>query len=350
MNEIIELKTFNDDILRSVSSGIITVDKKDTVTSFNEVAGNILGRKLEDKVSDASPQMEKIKEILHTTLSNKNSSANVELNFYSEKDQRFIYVELNTSLLRNTSGEVIGAIADIRDITHRKRIEEEMVRVEKLASLGELSAGMAHEIRNPLAGMKTSAQVLGKRLHAGSDKILVDGIITSIDRMNNTVTDLLNFSRPKQSCLAPIDLPEIIDQSLTMIRENFKKSNINLVLDYEKSLPKAMVDKEQMQQVCINLMLNALKAMPHGGTLSVSVRKGQAPSHGFLKLSFIDTGTGIKKEHLSKIFNPFFTCDPKGTGLGLSIVQKLLEKNNGNIQIDSIENHGTHAMILLPVA
>lgn len=350
MDEIIELKTFNDDILRSVSSGIITVDRKNTITSFNEVAGKILELTLDDKESDKSLQVEKIRSILHTTLNNYGSNVNVELEFYSEKDQRTKFIELNTSLLRNASGDVIGAIADIRNITHRKRIEEEMVRVEKLASLGELSAGMAHEIRNPLAGMKTSAQVLSKRLKTDSEKILISGIIASIDRMNNTVTDLLNFSRPKPPCLAPFDLSKLIDLSLTMLRVNLKKSDINLIFDYEKCLPKAMIDKEQIQQVFINLLLNALKAMPQGGTLSISVKNCQSPSQSFLEISFVDTGTGIKQEHMSKIFNPFFTCYPNGTGLGLSIVQKLLEKNNGSIHIDSMVDKGTHAIILLPVA
>ncbi len=349
MNEIIELKTFNDDILRSVTSGIITVDRVNKITSFNKVAGRIIRLTKEDTSSTQSPQIEKIKSILHTTLTDNASATNMELEFYSKRNERLSFMELNTSLLRNASGKVIGAIADIRDITHRKKIEGEMIRVEKLASLGELSAGMAHEIRNPLAGMKTSAQVLSKRLKTDSGKILLDGIIESIDRMNNTVTDLLNFSRPKPSCLKPFDIPKLIDLSLTMLRVNLKKFNIDLVLDYEKSLPKALIDKEQIQQVCINLILNALKAMPHGGTFNITVKNGRPPIQDFLKISFTDTGSGIKKEHLSKIFNPFFTCDPKGTGLGLSIVQKLLEENHGCIQIDSMEGKGTKAVINLPV-
>lgn len=349
MNEIIELKTFNDDILRSVSSGIITVDERDNITSFNEVAGKILGLDLNDPSSDRSPQLRNIKSVLHATLSNAESAANVQLEFYNEKEGRFVFLELNTSLLRNTLGNVIGAIADIRDITRRKKIEEEMVRVEKLASLGEMSAGMAHEIRNPLAGMKTSAQVLSKHLNTESDMVLLNGIISSIDRMNNTVTDLLNFSRPKPSCPAPYNLPELIDESINMLREKLRKSKINLTLDYKDDLPKAMIDKEQIQQVFINLALNSMKAMPRGGTLSISAKKHPSVDREFLEISFIDSGIGIRKEHMSKIFNPFFTTDPKGTGLGLSIVQKLLEKNNGYIQIDSMVEKGTHAMILLPI-
>lgn len=346
MNEIIELKTFNDDILRSVSSGIITVDKQDNISSCNEMAVKILG--LNEPLADQSPQLGRILSVLHTTLTDGGSAANIQLEFYNEKEGRFVFLELNTSLLRNTLGQVIGAIADIRDITRRKKIEEEMVRVEKLASLGELSAGMAHEIRNPLAAMKTSAQVLGKHLSAESELILLNGIIGSIDRMNNTVTDLLNFSRPKPSCPASYSLPELIDEGMGMLREKLRKSNIRMELDYGEKLDNVMADKEQIQQVFINLALNAMKAMPDGGTLTICVRQHSSPEGTFLAISFIDDGIGIQKEHMNKIFNPFFTTDPKGTGLGLSIVQKLLEKNNGSIQIDSMAGKGTHAMILLP--
>jgi len=349
MNEIIELKTFNDDILRSVSSGIITVDKEDTISSYNEMAGKILGLDLNDPNADQSPQLRRIKSVLRTTLGSGTSAANVQLEFYNERDSLFVFLELNTSLLRNALGQVIGAIADIRDITRRKKIEEEMLRVEKLASLGELSAGMAHEIRNPLAGMKTSAQVLGKHLQAEPDLLLLGGIIAGIDRMNNTVTDLLNFSRPKTSCPAPYSLPELIDESMNMLREKLRKSNIKLVLDYKNQLPKAMVDKEQIQQVFINLALNAMKAMPEGGILTVTAAISASPDRRFLEIAVIDSGIGIEKEHMGKIFNPFFTTDPKGTGLGLSIVQKLLEKNNGSIQIDSMIGKGTRALILLPI-
>ncbi|SDP15317.1 PAS domain-containing sensor histidine kinase [Desulforhopalus singaporensis] len=350
MNEIIELKTFNDDILRSVSSGIITVDRNNCITSCNEVAGTLLHLDTDHLDSLATPQLNNIKSVLQSTLSNNRPALNVEIELDGDNGRRPRFMELNTSLLRNNSGEIIGAIADIRDISRRKEIEVEMIRVEKLASLGELSAGMAHEIRNPLAGMKTSAQVLTKRLNRESSKILVDGIIASIDRMNETVTNLLNFSRPKAPCPAPSDLPELIDLSLLMLRINLKKSNIELRLDYGESVPLAMIDKEQIKQVCINLILNAVKAMPRGGVLSISVRGCRQLTQDYVEVSFTDTGTGIKKEHMSKIFDPFFTCDPKGTGLGLSIVQKLLEENNGYIQIDSRVGRGTRATVMLPVA
>lgn len=348
MKEIIDLKTFNDDILRSVSSGIITVDRQNRITSFNPVAGDMLGLENPSGSPGARAQVEEVKTLLDQTLTGKIPPGGTELDINNVTDERHVFLEINTSLFRNSASEVIGAIADIRDITRRKQIEDEMLRVEKLASLGELSAGMAHEIRNPLAGMKTSAQVLKKRLHAEEEKSLIDGIIDSINRMNRTVADLLNFSRPKPSHPAPWDLPSLMDQTLSMLRVKLKKSRIELVLDYGEAMPLAFIDREQLQQVFINLLLNSVKAMPNGGRLTVSVKQSAEP--GFLEIAITDTGVGIKKEMMPKIFNPFFTADPRGTGLGLSIVQKLLEKNNGYIRIDSVPDRGTQASVLVPAA
>ena len=244
-------------------------------------------------------------------------------------------------------------------------MEELMVRVDKLASLGELSAGMAHEIRNPLAGIKTSAQVLAKRLTDSSEKILIDGVLSEIDRLNKIVTDLLNFSRPTSPILASVDISLIIERALELVSEKIKKSGIHLVRDYEQNLPEVMIDNLQIQQVFLNLLLNAIKAMPEGGELTISLKairdrakiKERFPGsytlsfaheNGFIQITFNDTGHGIDKGNIAKVFNPFYTTDPSGTGLGLPIVHKLLEKNNGCVHIDSAKGEGTSVILLFP--
>jgi signal transduction histidine kinase len=275
-------------------------------------------------------------------------------------------MEVSTSPLRNSGGEIIGAISDIRDITRRKRMEEQMVRVDKLASLGELSSGMAHEIRNPLAGMKTSAQVLVDKLTQGPEQVLVRGILSEINRINGIVTDLLNFSRPNPSLPAPVPVAAILNKTQSLVMEKIRMAGIKILRNEIPHPCQAMVDQEQIQQVFLNLMLNAVKSMPDGGCLEISTEfidgreaAGKYPVPEFLKfsekkgyilVSFKDSGCGISRENLSKVFNPFYTTDPSGTGLGLSIVQKLLEKNSGAIHIDSTLGRGTHVTILLPTA
>ena len=241
-----------------------------------------------------------------------------------------------------------------------------MIRVDKLASLGELSAGIAHEIRNPLAGMKTSSQVLAKKLKSSSEKVLIDGVLSEIDRLNKIVTDLLNFSRPSPPLPAPVDIPVILEKTLDLVIEKIKKLNIRLIRQYEQNLPQVMIDREQVQQVFLNLLLNAIKAMSEGGILSVSLRMIMDQSrvedkitesydflfpndNKFIEISFKDTGYGIKEENISRVFNPFFTTDPNGTGLGLSIVHKLLEKNNSYIYVDSKEEKGCNFTLIIPV-
>lgn len=373
MQEIVELKTFNDDIFRSVSSGIITVNRKGELTSINKSAREILlftgitnGSKNDNKRQEKLPSsIKKALALLMLTLGQKEKIEHQVIDFFDQQGDP-VFFEINTSLLNDSTGSVIGAIADIRDITLRKRMEELMVRVDKLASLGELSAGIAHEIRNPLAGMKTSIQVLAKKLTSPSQQILIDGVLSEIDRLNNIVTDLLKFSGPSPSFPGPVDIKIILKKTLDLLMEKIKKLDINIVRKYDHHIPDAFLDTEQIQQVFLNLMLNAVNAMSKGGTLTIAIKKVMdqdrvkekitrsfnpefSLENEYVAVSFTDTGSGIKEENLSQVFNPFFTTDPNGTGLGLSIAHKLLEKNNAYIYIDSKEKEGCRVTVIIPL-
>ena len=377
IHEIMALKSFNEDVLRSVPSGIITINQDLEITSFNISAERILQMSGDDlnqlthPATYSQPPLssgaEEVVKRLRACVKNNIIMTNrhIEQVFYREGEGAPGVIELNTSPLKNVDEETVGAIAVIRDITEKKRIEEEMIRVDRLASLGELSAGMAHEIRNPLAGIKTATQILAKGISDKSGKVLIQGILHEIDRLNKIVTDLLNFSRPKKPLPARVDLSEVITRTLSLIWKNMKQSDIILVKTVDQDLPRVFVDKEQIEQVFLNLLLNALKAMPGGGTLNIFVKlrykqdriqrrspfKAMASSmpEKRIEVVFEDTGHGIKKEILPKIFNPFFTTNPGGTGLGLSIVQKLLEKNRAEINIESKEGEGTRVILFFPI-
>jgi len=370
MQEIVELQTFSDDIFRSVSSGIITVNREGKLTSINKSAKKIfsLSKELIDnKAPGNTPaRIKKSLALLMLTLGKKERIEHQVIDYLNQQGEP-VFIEINTSLLNDSGGNIIGAIADIRDITLRKRMEELMVRVDKLASLGELSAGIAHEIRNPLAGMKTSIQVLAKKLTSPSQQVLIEGVLSEINRLNAIVTDLLKFSGPSPTFPGPVDLKIVLKKTLDLLMEKTKNLNIKIIQNYDHKLPSAFLDKEQIQQVFLNLMLNAVKAMPKGGTLTISMKvvrdqdrikekitrsfdPGFSMENQFMAVSFTDTGSGIKEENLSRVFNPFFTTDPNGTGLGLSIVHKLLEKNNAFIYIDSKEGKGCHVTLIIPIA
>ena len=373
IQEIMALKSLNEDVLRSVPSGIITIDKDLEITSFNSSAEKILempalclhGFENQKSPSESclSPHVDEILEFLKACVKNNIVMTNRQIDQTSVKtDQESSKViELNTSPLKNVDEETVGAIAVIRDITQKKRMEAEMIRVDRLASLGELSAGMAHEIRNPLAGMKTATQILARRVSGSSEEVLIQGILHEIDRLNKIVTDLLNFSRPKNPLPASVDLSDVIIRSIALVWKKMKQSNVAMVKTVDQDLPRVFVDKEQIEQVFLNLLLNSINAMPGGGTLNITIKLRQAvidknvqlhsPSkmEQHIEVIFQDTGHGIKKEIISKIFNPFFTTNPGGTGLGLSIVQKLLEKNRAEINIESRKQEGTRVTLLFPI-
>jgi PAS domain S-box-containing protein len=369
MNEILDLKNFNEDILRNVTSGILTVDRRGRITSLNAGAAHLLDCPAYP-AGGACPQtqaareaLDKILELITQTLSSGDGVRHREMAI-PRSGQESLHVEVNTSLLSSKTGKIFGAIAEIRDITQRKRMEETMLRVEKLASLGELSAGMAHEIRNPLAGIKTSVQVLNKRVTKPESRELLSGIEAEITRLNNIVTDLLRFSRPSPPLPSPEAITRVLDATLDLMAEQIKAHGISVERQFNPGLPRAVVDREQIRQVFLNLFINSIKAMPKGGRLLVGATCADEDPHGlipartgvdrklsqYIKIVVADTGDGIAARHLPKVFDPFFTTDPKGTGLGLAIAHKLIEENKGDIFIDSVANEGTRAVILLPIA
>ncbi|AFM23543.1 PAS domain-containing sensor histidine kinase [Desulfomonile tiedjei] len=362
MGQILELKAFNEDVLRSVSSGIITVDRYCNLTSHNSSAETILGALPEEDGKDRWEDAREVMELLKITLESGAPIQDQELTLVRGNGAKNI-LGVNTALLRDGADQIVGAIAEIRDITRRKGVEEQMLRIEKLASLGELSAGVAHEIRNPLAGIKTSMQVLAKRRGTDAERMLIDGVLDEINRLNTIVTDLLKFSRPSPPVFVPSDLRVILEKTVDLVWKSMRTCDIELEHLHEEGLPQVMIDREQVQQVFLNLLLNAIKAMKQGGKLALVMKQvcdeaaepfpgGDEPAcfetSSYVQVEFIDTGCGISAEDLPRVFDPFFTSDPSGTGLGLSIAHKLLEENRGTISIESELGKGTRVIIRLP--
>ena len=367
-DELIALKTFNENILRSVSSGILTVDGLNRPTSFNASAAGILNLEpMEDggctSIEDDAG-FEKVLGLLKATLEGRKKRLHRQVAL-EVGDGLKKYLEVHTTLLRDSENRTLGAIADIRDITHRKRMEMRMVRVDKLASLGELSAGMAHEIRNPLAGIKTSVQVLANRNQGEKEMLLISGILDEIDRLDKIVTKLLRFSRPSPPVFKPEDLLSILEKTLDLTTEKMRAKGIASSHGWVGQPCAVMVDREQIQQVFLNLLLNAIKAMPQGGQMEVVMQcmggfealatgsktmslEERSDHDKYVQIRFRDTGHGIDENQLARVFDPFFTTDPAGTGLGLSIAHKLIEENNGVIYIESAPGRGTDVVVVLP--
>lgn len=231
---------------------------------------------------------------------------------------------------------------------------QHMQQTERLAVVGELAAGLAHEVKNPLAGIKVSIEVLANELTLEQeDKEVFLRIINEIHRIESLLKSLLSYARPPEPDPVSIDLHQLLDTTIksasySLINPaNTAKliKEIEIIKDFSPELPQVVADHGQMQQVFLNLMLNAIDAIPAKGTITVTTRK---ESNASVQIIIADTGKGMSQENLSKIFNPFFTTKPKGTGLGLAICKRLIELHNGTIHVSSIPGEGTTFYITLP--
>jgi signal transduction histidine kinase len=262
-------------------------------------------------------------------------------------------------------GDEMGSLAQNLNIMIEKlqlarqeaeQYHQELVqRADRMASIGELASGIAHEIRNPLAGIQGAIQILAEGFPKEDPRTQVtDEIQKQIYKLERLVKDLLNFVKPVPKNYLPTDLNELVDRVLSFfITQRGKTEEMKIEKKLFPSLPKAMIDPSSMEQAFLNIILNAQKAMPKGGTFTVSTdafpqRKDDGKEARAVQIVFEDTGVGIPRENLVKIFNPFFSTRPDGTGLGLSITKNIVEENGGKIEVKSQVNVGTKIIITLP--
>jgi signal transduction histidine kinase len=254
-------------------------------------------------------------------------------------------------MLRDPGGAPIGAVEIFSDISRIKALEEEMQQAKTMAALGEMAATMAHEIRNPLGAMGMWADLLEREIPAESgSKKLVNRIIEGLGRLNRIVSNLLVYSRPVKPNLRKVALDQVLSETVDFVGIEIERQEqkVKLYKLVDGGPVYVQVDPEKLQQVIMNLSLNAIQAMPSGGTLTVKIDPSSGAKGGYASFSIIDTGSGIAPEHLDKIFDPFFTTKANGTGLGLAIVKKIVESHAGYIDISSVPDKGTTVQVFLP--
>lgn len=231
------------------------------------------------------------------------------------------------------------------DITEKKKQEEVLHRQEKLSALGQLAAGVAHEIRNPLTSMKgyTEFLLIDEKDEARREHF--DIILYEIERVNDIVEEFMLLAKPKTDLLAVKNINTIISNTLSLFMYELKKMKVDLVFKTDAAELLVLCDEQRLKQVFINFVKNSVEAMPFGGKLTVTVEK----QDDFAKITVKDTGIGIPKDNLSKIGDPFFTTKENGTGMGLMISFKIIQSHNGKLEIDSKENEGTTLTVLMPL-
>ncbi len=343
-----KLQVLHETIVKNIPSGVVTTDLSGRITSFNTAASQIIGVEISATIETIwwdlfnweglKKQYENL--IRQETL--QRFEGEIE-----KKDGSHCFLGITISLLRNDQKETIGVIGIFQDLTHLKKLEEEMNQKRWLAVIGEMAAGMAHEIRNPLTALSGSVQLLKseKTLSADNHR-LMEIVLYETERLNKIITQFILYAKPLPPCRKPVSLKELLYDSLELIKNapEAAKQVIRTVMEVEQGTM-LFVDPDQMKQVFWNLSINAFAAMPQGGTLTLRVK--MLPKRRAIEISFQDTGSGILRENLPKIFYPFFTTKSSGSGLGLPQVQRIIEQHAGNIEVTSTQQ-GTVFKIQLP--
>lgn len=398
LRQVLDDQRLKELILESIPSGLITVDLRGRVTTFNRAAESVLGYHPREVMGQPALKVLDLTSLERVLQSGQPQH---ETLLTSGRQGQEIALDVTLVPLLDDRGRQMGALTTFADITTMYRLQEEKRRLDRLASLGEMSASVAHEVRNPLAAIKTSMQMLLDDLESNHalqedtsarDEIAI--VLKEVERLDRIVRDLLLFSRPRQLHLVASDLGELSERTLHFLQAQCDERGVRVRL-LRQDLPVVHIDVAQMEQVLLNLFLNALHAMPDGGILSVSFQvvqtpasvndtgprstapiAGQLPAHAasfteeqpefpqddeqlgmdetqnqqkWLEMVVSDTGVGIAQDALERIFQPFYTTRAHGIGLGLPITRRLIEDHRGYILVESQLGYGTTVSVRLPL-
>ncbi len=345
---LLELQALNESIVRSMADGMVTVGLDGRIMAFNKAAEDITGLSLGAvrglHFSDVFNWLG-IETFFEDMEFVKKPSYRFELTF--PRGGKDLVLGMTVSPLRSESGTITGILGIFQDLTPIKEMEEEMHRNDRLAAIGELSAGMAHEIRNPLASLYGSLQVLEEDIElSGENRRLMDIAISEMERLNAIVTGFLTFAKPRTPAMEGCDLVSIIKDTVDLVvnSKDFSEG-INIKTELPKAPLMLKADPGQLKQVILNLFLNAVQAVSGTGNIRIrAARDGMKK----VEVEVEDDGAGIRKEDLDKVFYPFFSTKEGGAGLGLAIVYRIVEEHGGSIKVDSEPEKGTRFKVALP--
>ena len=352
------LTSYTDNILTSVPAGVVTLDSAGRVVSWNRAAEEILGveaasalgavfTELMARFEVAPAQMASLEASLARVLDGGAPERGVTLTLKNGPDTQ-LHLSLSSSQLRNADGEPLGLVIVFEDMTRQVRMQEEVRRMGELAAIGQLAASIAHELRNPLSSIKGAAQFLSSELSDPADREFLNIIIEEVDGLNRIASEFLDFARPLKLEVSEVRPSELLDRGRARVASQLTEAGIECSVVVDEGTPSLLADARQLEQVLLNLILNAVQAMPEGGTLELGARRS-ASWRDCVELWVRDTGCGIPAERLERIFTPFFTTKVKGTGLGLPVVQKIVQNHGGHIAVESVEGEGSVFRIHLPV-
>ena len=359
--ELAELNRYTDNILGSVTSGIVTLDLDGRIGTMNPAAEMLTGLFAPDvkgrycaEVFTASPE---VAEALMETLTSRHGLPNVSLTIRRPNGST-LPIEMSTAPLRGLEAKELGVVGVFRDVSVLRELEEQVRRSDRLAALGTLAAGLAHEIKNPLTALRTFSRFLPRKFDDERFRERYQRVVPhELERINAIVERLLELARPARLTFQPVHLPELLDRVLDLYAGQIETKGVETHREYARDCPPIQADAEYLYQAIVNLVGNALEAMEAGGRLTLRVGwfhgsdpfgPGRGPAWR-LKIEVEDTGVGIGADAAGKVFDPFFTTKGAGTGLGLALTHKIVEDHRGRITFSSVPGAGTTFRIVLPV-
>ena len=343
------------DILDSIDRGIITVDLRGQITACNRAleqileveAKSIVGHFLEEAFKNEDPLCQLLKEAIQEEARLQDTDL-----AYTCKEGRIKPLRATTFPLKKKTGERVGGILLVKDMTEIRKLEERVQRASRLEALGQLTQRLVHEIRNPLSAMDINLQLLQERLRSRSQDPEIgrylEIISTETRRLNEVLRNAQVFSKPESPDFETVDLHQIIDQVLFLIKEEALRKRIEIARSLQAEHKMVKADPDQMKQVFLNLLRNSIEAMSEGGKFEVLSRNDS--QNKIIGIELVDTGSGIPMANLQHVFDPYFTTKKRGTGLGLSIVHNIVAQHGGNIDVSSWLGEGTIFSIILPLA
>jgi two-component system sensor histidine kinase PilS (NtrC family) len=349
--DLADYRLFNDRIIESMRSGLVTTDLQGHITTFNHAAEEITGYRTVDvrgkNVFDIFGDIEKQIEAGLESIRTRTRLPRFDIGCRTA-DDREIHLGFSVAPLVDEADNSRGYVLTFQDLTEVMELEREVRRQERLAALGKMAAGLAHEIRNPLASMRGSVQVLASELSFSQDQHqLMQIVLRESDRLNRIVSDFLTYARPPKIERSVIELASLLSETISLLRNSPELRADHVIKEeYPGDPVHYQGDPNQIRQIFWNLARNAIQAMPHGGELRVAL---DARSKRDVTIAFSDTGEGMSREQKDRLFEPF-NSSSGGTGLGMAIVYQLVRDHNGKIVVDTESGKGTRIAIRLPVS
>ena len=340
-----DTRAFASEMVANLPEGIIVTGQEGNITFINSIAHEMLGLKQQEihgqKTEDILP------EELHQ-LAQENSggrkTVDKELSL-TDANRKELSIAATVTEILSEDGDFVGTMYILHDLTQIKSLQEAVQKQEKMAAIGNLAAGVAHEVRNPLSSIKGYATYFGSLFEEGSDKKKAADVMTAeVERLNRVISELLEIARPSDIKPKKTDISFLLKSSLRLIQQEAEAEGVEIKTTVAAKIPPLYLDPDRITQALINLYINALQAMPEGGILTISASEEGSG----VVITVADTGFGITDDKTSKIFDPYYTTKNTGTGLGLAVVQKVVEAHGGSVAVKSAENKGTEFIITLP--